>query len=61
MYLQTTDLLAIMIALVSSCVVMIVSVNAHRNLLRVNKELIKTIRILQGKEDYFETFKARNK
>jgi len=61
MYLQTTDLLAIMIALVSSCVVMIVSVNAHRNLLRVNKELIKTIRILQGKEDYFEIFKARNK
>ena len=50
MYLQTTDLLAIMIALVCSCVVMVVSVNAHRNLLRVNKELIKTIRILQSKE-----------
>jgi|APGre2960657373_1045057.scaffolds.fasta_scaffold221480_2 heme exporter protein D len=60
MYLQTTDLLAIMIALVCSCVVMVVSVNAHRNLLRVNKELIKTIRILQSKEDYIETFKARN-
>jgi hypothetical protein len=60
MYLQTTDLLAIMIALVCSCVVMVVSVNAHRHLLRVNKELIKTIRILQSKEDYIETFKARN-
>lgn len=48
MYLQTTDLIAIMIALVSSCVVMIVSVNAHRHLLRVNKELVKTIRILQS-------------
>jgi hypothetical protein len=60
MYLQTTDLLAIMIALVCSCIVMVVSVNAHRHLLRVNKELIKTIRILQSKEDYIETFKARN-
>lgn len=60
MYLQTTDLLAIMIALVCSCVVMVVSVNAHRHLLRVNKELIKTIRILQSKEDYIETFKTRN-
>jgi hypothetical protein len=60
MYLQTTDLLAIMIALVCSCIVMVVSVNAHRHLLRVNKELIKTIRILQSKEDYIETFKTRN-
>lgn len=50
MYLQTTDLLAIIIALVCSCLVMIVSVNAHRNLLRVNKELLKTIRVLQSKE-----------
>ena len=48
MYLQATDLLAIMIALVCSCIVMVVSVNAHRNLLRVNKELIRTIRILQS-------------
>jgi hypothetical protein len=50
MYLQTTDLIAIMIALVCSCIVMVVSVNAHRNLLRVNKDLVKTIRILQGQE-----------
>lgn len=50
MYLQTTDLIAIMIALVCSCIVMVVSVNAHRNLLRVNKELLKTIRVLQSKE-----------
>jgi hypothetical protein len=49
-----------MIALGGSCIVMVVSVNAHRHLLRVNKELIKTIRILQSKEDYIETFKARN-
>ena len=50
MYLQTTDLIAIIIALVCSCLVMVVSVNAHRNLLRVNKELLKTIRVLQSKE-----------
>ena len=50
MYLQSTDLIAIIIALVCSCLVMVVSVNAHRHLLRVNKELMKTIRILQGKE-----------
>jgi uncharacterized membrane protein len=50
MYLQTTDLIAIIIALVCSCLVMVVSVNAHRHLLRVNKELMKTVRILQGKE-----------
>lgn len=50
MYLQTTDLIAIIIALACSCVVMVVSVNAYRHLLRVNKELTKTIRILQSQE-----------
>lgn len=50
MYLQTTDLIAIIIALVCSVVVMVVSINAHRHLLLVNKELRKTIRILQSKE-----------
>jgi hypothetical protein len=50
MYLQTTDLIAIIIALLGSCIVMVVSVNAHRNLLRVNRDLVKTIRILQSKE-----------
>ncbi len=48
MYLQTTDLIAIVIALACSCFVMVVSINAHRNLLRINKELVRTIKILQS-------------
>jgi heme exporter protein D len=39
MYLQTTDLIAIMIALGGSCTVMVVSINAHRNLLKENRFL----------------------
>jgi heme exporter protein D len=39
MYLQTTDLLAIVIALACSCFVMVVSINAHRSLLKENRFL----------------------
>jgi len=47
MYLQTTDLIAIMIALVGSCTMMVVSIMSHRQLLMMNKELQRTIRILK--------------
>lgn len=48
MYLQTTDILAIIIALLGACIVMFASFKAHRQVLEVNRELIKTIRILQS-------------
>lgn len=39
MFLQTTDLIAIVIALACSCFVMVVSINAHRGLLKENRFL----------------------
>ena len=54
MYLQTTDLLAIMIALGGSCTVMVISINAHRNLLKENRflrEQLKKERIKGGQKN----------
>jgi hypothetical protein len=54
MYLQTTDLIAIMIALGGSCTVMVVSINAHRSLLKENRflrEQLKKERIKGGQKN----------
>lgn len=47
MYLTTTDLLAIIIALVTSSGVMVFSIVQHRRLLMQNKNLRKVIKIMQ--------------
>jgi hypothetical protein len=54
MYLQTTDLIAVMIALGGSCTVMVVSINAHRSLLKENRflrEQLKKERIKGGQKN----------
>lgn len=52
MYLQVTDVIAIIIALGSACTITIISIRAHRKVLKVNAHLVKTIRILQSQEVY---------
>jgi hypothetical protein len=47
MYLLTTDLIAILIALISACGVMVWSVLKYNRLLQQNKDLRKVIKILQ--------------
>lgn len=47
MYLTTTDVIAILIALISSSGVMVISIVQHRRLLQQNKNLRKVIKILQ--------------
>ena len=54
MYLLTTDLIAIVIALACSCLVMVVYINAHRSLLKENRflrEQLKKERIKGGQKN----------
>lgn len=50
MYLQTTDLIAIIIALGSSCTIMVLSVMENRRLLMQIKHLKKVVKILQSEK-----------
>jgi hypothetical protein len=50
MYLENTDIIAIIIALVGACTVMIFSIMENRRLLMQIKNLKKVIKILQSEK-----------
>jgi hypothetical protein len=50
MYLENTDIIAIIIALVGCCVVMVYSIMENRRLLMQIKNLKKVIKILQAEK-----------
>lgn len=50
MYLETTDILAVIIALVGACVVMVYSVMDNRRLLMQINHLKKVVKILQAEK-----------